>query len=260
MSEKPALGYLEIEICKKCNLNCKGCSHFAPLVKDGGEFDFEGYKHDIMRLSDIFSNINVIRLLGGEPLLNENILDILKFTRNIFKKSDIKIATNGVKLMGMSNEFFECLVKENVKLAISLYPILKDSKQKIIKFLESKGVEYKLSEKKKFAARLNLQGDFDGVKNANKCKIMCPTLKDGRIYRCSILASIDKFQDYFGKSTVECDDGAKVDIYRCDGAGIIKRLKEANKLCSYCSGNNDFLFDWALSEKKIEEWCIERKK
>jgi uncharacterized radical SAM superfamily Fe-S cluster-containing enzyme len=256
MIEKPVLSYLEVEICEECNLNCKGCSHFAPLVKNGENFDFAGYKKDIVRLSKIFSNIKVLRLMGGEPLLNENIVEILKFTRKTLPKSDIRVVTNAVKLIDMGDEFVECLVKENIKLCISLYPIMKHSKQIIIKFLEEKGIKYSLNEVIKFASRLNVKGDFDGIENSNKCKIKSVTLKEGKIYKCSILANIIKFEKHFGQGIVEYDDGGKIDIYKCDGNEIIKRLEDVNKLCSYCSGNHNTEFDWALSEKKLEEWLI----
>lgn len=258
MSEKPVLEYLETEVCEKCNLNCKGCSHFAPLVGDGMKFDFIGYKNDIIRLSEIFSNIKVIRIMGGEPLLNKEIVDILKFTRHILKNSDIRLVTNGIAINSLGKEFIECLVKENIQLDISLYPIIKDNKEAIIKFLQSKSIRYDLKEVKKFAGRLNLQGDFDGVKNSNECKIGCVSLKNGKIYKCSILAGIIKFQNYFGADIVESDDGGIIDIYKCDGNEIINRIKEVNKLCSYCSGTYDSEFDWTLSEKKIEEWLYQK--
>lgn len=260
MSEKPELDYLEINICEKCNLNCKGCSHFAPLVKDEKKFDFEGYKNDIIRLSNIFSNIKLIRLLGGEPLLNDKIIDIIELTRNIFKNSDIHIVTNCTKLMRMSKEFFKCLAVDNIQLDISYYPIMKISKQRLISFLKSKGIRYYLYEVKKFAARLNLKGDYNGIENSKKCMLKCVTLREGKMYRCSILGNIFKFQDYFGQGIVESDEGGIVDIYKYDGTEIIKRLEETNKLCSYCTGNCDIEFDWALSEKRIEEWCTKARK
>ncbi len=257
MIEKPILEYLEVEIYEKCNLNCKGCSHFAPLIQDEKKFDFTGYKNDFIRLSNIFSNIKVLRLMGGEPLLNEKITEILKFTRRIFPNSNIRVVTNGIKLKSMSDKFIECLLKENIQLDISLYPMMKDSKQTIIELLKSKGIGYKLREVSKFAARLNLQGDFDGIENSKRCVLKkCVTLKNGKIYMCSILPNITKFQNYFGENIVESDDGGKVDLYKSDGIEIINRLTEVNKLCSYCSGNYETEFDWTLSEKKIEEWCI----
>lgn len=259
VSEKPVLEYLEVEVCENCNLNCKGCSHFAPLVKNKKAFDFIGYKNDITRLSDIFSNIKVLRLLGGEPLLNEKIVKILKFTRNKLPNSDIHVVTNGIKLMGINNEFIECLVKENIQLDISLYPAIKNYKQRIIEFLKSKGIKYRLNEVTKFAARLNLKGDFDGVENSNRCKINCASLKDGEIYRCAILASIIKFQNYFGEGIVQRDNGGIIDIYKHNGTEIINKLQETNKLCSYCSGNYNVEFDWDLSKNKIEEWCIKNE-
>lgn len=256
ISEKPIMEYLEIEIYEKCNMNCRGCSHFSPLIENEKNFDFEGYQNDIIRLSNIFSNINVLRLLGGEPLLNQKLVEILKFTSSMLPNSDIRVVTNGIKIMSMSKELIECLVKGDVQLDISLYPIMKKSKQAIIEFLNNKAIRFNLNEVTKFASRINLRGDFNGSANSSKCKMKTVSLKEGKIYRCSILAGISKFQDYFGENIVQSDEGGKVDLYQYGGTEILNRIKEENKLCSYCSGNKDSEFDWSFSERKIEEWCI----
>ena len=58
------LNYLEICINDFCNMNCKGCSHFANLAPKEFE-DFEQVKSDIIRLRQIFSHIDKIRIMGG---------------------------------------------------------------------------------------------------------------------------------------------------------------------------------------------------
>jgi MoaA/NifB/PqqE/SkfB family radical SAM enzyme len=80
---KPVLPYVEMHVVDHCNLNCKGCSHFSPiadeLFTDIGEFT-----RDLQQLRRLVSNIEVIRLMGGEPLLHPNITDFIRSTKFFF--------------------------------------------------------------------------------------------------------------------------------------------------------------------------------
>ena len=66
---KPRIPYLETHLCDHCNLNCKSCSHFCPLVTEPTFTDLEQYTKDIRVLSKKLA-IRTIRLMGGEPLLH----------------------------------------------------------------------------------------------------------------------------------------------------------------------------------------------
>lgn len=97
-----------IDITSKCNLRCKHC------------YNSEKYfKHKINELSDgeLIELINElgkdgcdeINLLGGEPLLRNNILDILRTAHkyNIF----ISLTTNGTLI---NRDKYETIFKENL--------------------------------------------------------------------------------------------------------------------------------------------------
>lgn len=60
------LDYLETHIINKCNLNCKGCSHFSNIVDDeDAPVDITVFEKDFARLSELFDHIFTIRLMGG---------------------------------------------------------------------------------------------------------------------------------------------------------------------------------------------------
>ena len=63
------LDYIEININDHCNLNCKGCSHFAPLAPASFK-NFNTFLKDIKRLKQLIPHIFKIRIMGGEPFLN----------------------------------------------------------------------------------------------------------------------------------------------------------------------------------------------
>lgn len=79
--DKPYLRYLETHLCDHCNLNCKSCTHFCPLVTEPTFTDLEQYTKDIRTLSKKLA-IRTIRLMGGEPLLHPQVNDFIRVTRS----------------------------------------------------------------------------------------------------------------------------------------------------------------------------------
>ena len=134
------LNYLEICINDFCNMNCKGCSHFANLAPKEFE-DFEQVKSDIIRLRQIFSHIDKIRIMGGEPLLNPDLIKYIVMIKQNFPYTDLRIVTNGILLKNISKELLECINENDVMIDISVYPPLVNKMDSIIKKLREKNVK-----------------------------------------------------------------------------------------------------------------------
>ena len=100
-SSKPVLNYVECHISYHCNLKCKGCSHFSNIAEP--EFpNFEQFQNDMQRLGELFRNIEKIRLLGGEPLLNPELPKYIECCRKIFPLCDMRVVTNGLLIPTVS--------------------------------------------------------------------------------------------------------------------------------------------------------------
>ena len=70
---KSVICKLEFHVTDKCNLNCVGCSHFAPIYRNYEDCnaDVDEFFLDVKQLSLKFENILTFRLMGGEPFLNK---------------------------------------------------------------------------------------------------------------------------------------------------------------------------------------------
>ena len=89
-------GYrIEVNINKHCNLNCKGCDHFAPVAAP----DFmpiDVFAKDMKQIKRLFCHMNgEFRLLGGEPLMNPDIVQFIEIARSNLSKAKIYVSTNG---------------------------------------------------------------------------------------------------------------------------------------------------------------------
>ena len=110
--------HIDYHISHLCNLSCESCNHLTNskhnkiLTLKEIENDFLLWYKKIQPCS--------IHLLGGEPLLNPQIYEILELIRNYFKNSNIKLLTNGLLLHKYPNLPIY-LKNNNIFLKISLH-------------------------------------------------------------------------------------------------------------------------------------------
>ncbi|CAH2212024.1 radical SAM/SPASM domain-containing protein [Tepidibacter aestuarii] len=78
-------------ITNVCNFKCKHCYSSATATKDQEELTFEQIKKVVDDLATI--NVPVILLSGGEPLMRENIFEIIEYIKS--KGINVSLSTNG---------------------------------------------------------------------------------------------------------------------------------------------------------------------
>lgn len=131
-----------IPIVEHCNLKCKGCLHFCNSNQEEFYYDCEEFEREVMRLSELFDNIEVLILYGGEPLLHPKIIRLLEIVRVYLKKTKIEILTNGLLLPTLDENFYQSIKKYDVCIGWSAYPVGKKINMKIEDTLISEKVVY----------------------------------------------------------------------------------------------------------------------
>ncbi len=133
---KPMLRYMEYHVTDFCNLKCKGCAHLANYVKELDFASIESFRVSLVRLSEKFRNISVIRLLGGEPLLCKNLHDYVNAAHEIFPYSQIKIVTNGLLYKNMTSELIEAIKRAGAEIQVTQYLPTRKIAGEIVAFCE----------------------------------------------------------------------------------------------------------------------------
>lgn len=109
------IDYLRISITDRCNFNCIYCKNkFEPVSGDRvmTPDEIETAVHVMARLG-----IKHVRITGGEPLLRDDIADIIKKIRSIKEIETIGLTTNGYYLSDKAESIFrEGLNNINVSL------------------------------------------------------------------------------------------------------------------------------------------------
>jgi organic radical activating enzyme len=256
LGAKPSLRYVELHLTDHCNLNCKGCGHFSPIA-DKWYADPNEHAHDMYQLRKLFSTVDVIRLLGGEPLLHPKIEAFLLSTRSCFPKADIRIVTNGILLHEMPDSFWKTLRSCSIVLDITVYPPLKKKESSFIQLANSKGVRVCTHEVTLFHAFYNKKGDSK-LSTLQKCRTLCAMLREGKIYICGVPALVHYFNKRFG---TQIPGTGFADIYSSGLTGwdVKKLLSKASTVCHYCTlgWENLPVFPWSTSNRTVAEWDAE---
>ena len=255
----------EIHLTDGCNLNCKGCFHYSPLSEKNDIYPLAEYENDMNWLGKIFrGKARWVHILGGEPLLNENIIKYLEIARKSFPKAKIDIVTNGTLLFKKSDDFFDVCRKNDIGIAVTIYPINFDY-ENLENFVKSKnckitmfGDRTKTTSMMHSALRIN--GNFNYSENFYKCNYSgnCANLRHGKLYICANSAYIDILNKYFNLNFNQ--ELAGIDIYKHNRKQIINFMNKPNQFCKYCDleYRKTNRSKWSVSKKQIEERLLDK--
>ena len=253
---------LDIELAGECNLNCKSCSHFSPLAEPE-KISIEEFERDLKQLARIIPDkIRKINLLGGEPLLHEQIEDFMKISRRYFPKEDIYIVTNGILLLKQKESFWQTAHENKIGIEVTKYPIRLDFK-KMRKTAKKYDVIFKFYgrsgyiQKTQYFLPLDLEGKQDKEESYQDCFMArsCITLYHGKLFPCSYAAYVSRFNLYFNKKIPVTEDDY-ADIYSEKAEMIIKKISNPVPMCSYCNVNaRTYGNKWEVSKRDVGEWC-----
>ena len=114
---------IDYHVIDRCNLNCKYCNHLCPIVPSNTPpktlYEVFTDLEKISRFRDMISNFTI---LGGEPMLHQDLGVILKKARELMPNTTISLTTNGT-LYKRLEELAPILKENNIYVTLSLYPV-----------------------------------------------------------------------------------------------------------------------------------------
>ncbi|MDR3361692.1 MAG: radical SAM protein [Desulfovibrio sp.] len=256
----PILRNFEVHLAEHCNLNCFGCNHYSPLANEE-YLSIDKFTDDFARMFELTQgNVEYINLLGGEPLLNNDIIIYIEIARRYFLNSRINVVTNGLLILQKNDNFFDICHKNKIVLCITKYPGIQWDK--VEKYVASHNImleywEDKPNCKHSWYFPLDLSGKQNAKENFLQCRDAnsCIFLRKGRLFTCVIPPNIYHFNKYFGKNLTVSDEDS-IDIYQArELREILDFLSKPIPFCRYCRVNDRrFDLQWKKSSKRIEEW------
>jgi len=235
---------LEIQAAEHCNLRCAGCSQSSPFLPSRfPDLDLIGKSLSI--LSGVL-HADRATILGGEPLLNPRLNDLLRLVRRSGVFDRIHVTTNGVLLSAMDSDFWDLVDV----VEVSVYPPTRDkifrSSGELLKRAWSSSTEMRLFPSPVFR-HITLTEPIENERQVqtiyDKCyfRHYCHTLHDGHIYKCGPSTHLPDLIARVGSDPIATHDAViRVD----DGPSLQNRLLEffrnerPMEVCRYCLGSS----------------------
>lgn len=227
------LKYIEFHVADHCNLNCKGCVHFSPLVKEPQFMDYEVMKADLIQLHKKVELIDKIHILGGEPLLNKELYRFVRLVKEIYPYTETSIVTNGLLLDKMSDKLIKAILETNTWINVSVYEPMINRITDIAKHFSLMGIKIRFTDTiTNFSIPLDEKGGH--ARGAKRISCKCPNLYKGKLSVCPIICYLPYFNNYFGLN-MNADDGL-IDIYddSITYEDIVEELQKVRNLCDKC--------------------------
>ena len=236
---------IEVSITDRCNLNCAYCSHYASLCKDTKDMSLRTFVNDIQRLGFLTSRgkeLGTLGILGGEPFLHKDLLDMCVIARVELPYSRVRITTNGIYLLNLTGQQLGILRRNDVEILISKY--LNDTSfyNEIERVLNEYHIIYKYTQggsitnfSKFYMDETGNQFRVTSHDNCTLCKgtYTCHELRNGYIYPCSQIVRADILNKHFN-TNFEVTDKDRISI-NCSRFEIESFLKDnIPDFCRYC--------------------------
>lgn len=107
---------VEINVARHCNISCRSCSHGSPSMRPWFA-DPVRVEQDLASLAQ-WMRVDHVRVLGGEPLLHPQLIDVLQAIRRSGIGSRRRLITNGLQLALQAEHFWD----EVEEVHVSVYP------------------------------------------------------------------------------------------------------------------------------------------
>ncbi|MCM1377519.1 MAG: radical SAM protein [Clostridium sp.] len=249
---------LEFILTDHCNLNCKGCTHYSPLVDADSREPLERVIDSMEKLGRLNDGrVEECYLIGGETLLYPWLEESMEALRKNFPNATLKIFTNGLLIPRMTESFWKKARELDIVLAITRYPVKFDYDASEV-ICRKNRVRCEIFGDRSLADSFFKFGlDPEGKQNPRiahfKCyNSTCTSVVGGRVYPCSISACVGHLNLRFGTQYKHLR-GDYLEIDKIQNLSEIDRMrKKAVPFCRYCKAAEEVKY--GPSHRELSEW------
>lgn len=237
--------FLEFCITTKCTLNCKDCCALIPQFKGNNHItiSLEQFKSQIDKLCNNVNRIRHLVLLGGEPLIYQNLPDIVEYAGQKNNIDFIRITTNGTIMP--SEKLIEVIKKyrnriyffiSNYKANEELENILKIEELKTA--LTQNNIRFQMVDNWNWLSELGVATEkfpeYETLEKFKNCyRTKCTQVLNGKIDVCSKALTARELRLIQANDYIDLETTQNL---RDDLIGFYQ--KNYQKACEYCIISN----------------------
>ena len=250
---------VDLPIIDRCNLACECCSHYAPLAKDASPVDLT----DLSASLDLFrekcqSAVNQVNILGGEPLLHDDLPAIVQLVHDNFPFARRFVVSNMLMFERRKTELGPIMKNTDTWFGYSGYQCNETSIQFATKNNDGIAMVRFGETPMRFHKVLKSETPrFSTVGKKICAESSCLTLIGNRVYLCSATPYLKYLNSAFG-STLHPAPFDYIELSNIERAAeILLFAALPNPFCRHCDMKNARCITPGRSSKSKAEWLLD---
>jgi organic radical activating enzyme len=247
---------LEVVTVEQCNLSCRSCTHHSPLSPN--------WQVEPGRLAQLLAALgrafrcDVVKMMGGEPLLHECLGDVVEAVRSSGVATEVHLVTNGLLLARAPAD----VLRSFDQISISAYPGVRlgaAAARALNAMQREPHVRVVITPMPVFQESFSRKGTADGElvqRIYDDCKVAhewgCYTLFDSHFFKCPqayVLRRMTQGESVdYGEVGIDVSAPGGSDSLR---SALISYLNETRPMasCRHCLGTSGASFAHALTPR-----------
>lgn len=254
-------------VTTRCTLQCKNCNMFMPYYKQHKDSDVAMFKQDMDQLFRVVDKVFSIGILGGEPLLNKDLADMIEYLHENYRNriGEISVITNGTLLP--DDKLLNVWKKCNVRIHISDYTKTVPYEKRLQEFeqlMKANHVEYRINSSLVWCDFGFPENSFhfkDVRTHMMECFPVFRGLNESKMYFCHVAWSAEKCGLYQLKESDYCNiaeidekkDEQRKEFLNMSLGGKQDWFLSFCKVCGGCGADNTKYIKAGLQVKREGE-------
>lgn len=249
--ERIMINSLEVAITHRCTLNCEKCANLISYFEKPKDADFHKTIWALRKILDAHVYINELRILGGEPFLNRQMVHYLKMLLEYENIGLISIMSNATIIP--DDTLTEVLSNPRVYITLSSYGTLSTRLMELQALFEENNILYRIHDLAGWRdCNCIIQEELttdELKKRFQNCSVNhCYTLYEQDLFRCPYNAGVTLLQ------AVPEEVTDHLNIYNLSPEDVEKELSafmraEYSLICGYCRGRPKSVVDVAPAKQ-----------
>jgi len=188
---------VDLVITERCSLKCRDCSNLMQYYKRPQNCETQNVLESINGLFAVVDNVHELRVIGGEPFMNNDLHLIVKRLNAEQKVDQIVVYTNSTIIPKGKN--LNALKKAKILLFMTDYGSLSPKIEPLKEVLNENGIRYYVSKAQSWTDCSKIERNNRTVAENMEIYLRCCaknyfTLMDGKFYRCPFSAHVDRLK------------------------------------------------------------------
>ena len=186
---------LDIVISTRCSLKCQDCSNLMQYYKNPDNITYADVRKYFDTLISKIEHIYEVRIIGGEPFMNKEAYEIIKFFLTHSGVSKVVVYTNAT--IPLKPEKMDGFDQKKLVFFVTDYGSLSKNTTRVLDVLDKKGVAYSAFPPRNWTDSGRILHHKRTIEENQEIFEKCCgknlyTIMDSRVYRCPFAANADR--------------------------------------------------------------------